>query len=62
MKTFEVRIKVKEVRSTYVEVDATDWEEAEKLVESMYYKGEIEFDPRDDHSEFLEIEVEDEVE
>lgn len=61
MKTFEVRIKVQEIRSTYVEVDATDWEEAEKLVENMYYNGQIEFDPIDDHSEFLEIEVEDEV-
>ena len=61
MPTFEVHIKVKEIKSTYVEVDATDWEEAEKLVETMYYNDQIEFDPIDDHSETLEIEVEDEV-
>jgi len=60
MPTFEVRVVERSFRSTYIEVDATDWEEAEKTANTMYYNNQIDFSDGY-QTEDLEIEVEDEV-
>ena len=61
MPTFEVRVVVRAYRSTRIEVEAADWEDAEAKAESMYYNGEVDF--IDDYeTEDLECEVEGEIE
>jgi hypothetical protein len=60
MPTFEVRVVERSFRSTYIEVDANDWEEAESIASTMFHNGEVDFG--DGHqTEEVEFEVEDEV-
>ena len=61
MPTFEVRVVVRAYRSTRIEVEAADWEDAEAKAEEMYYNGAVAF--IDDYeTEDLECEVEGEIE
>jgi hypothetical protein len=61
MPTFEVKVVVRAYRSTRIEVEATDWEDAEAKAEAMYYDGKVDF--IDDYeTEDLECEVEEEIE
>ena len=61
MPTFEVRVVVRSYRSTRIEVEATDWEDAESKAEEMYYDNKVEF--IDDYeTEQVECEVEKEIE
>lgn len=61
MPTFEVKVVVRAYRSTRIEVEATDWEDAEAKAEEMYYEGNVDF--IDDYeTEQIECEVEEEIE
>jgi hypothetical protein len=61
MPTFEVKVVVRAYRSTRIEVEADDWEDAEAKAEEMYYEGKVEF--IDDYeTEVVECEMEEEIE
>jgi hypothetical protein len=60
MPTFEVRIIERSYRSTTVEVDAEDWEQAEDKANAMYHTGGVDFEDSYETEE-VEFEVEEEV-
>jgi hypothetical protein len=60
-KTFEVLVIERAYRSTRIEVEATDWEDAQSKAEEMYHSGDVDFEDGYE-SEDLEIEVEEEIE
>ena len=57
MPTFEVTVIVRAYRSTRIEVEATDWEDAETIARQMNDNGEVEF-VNDYEFEQTEYEVE----
>lgn len=56
MPTFNVVLKEKSIRYATVEVEATDWEDAEKLAMGQYYDNQILFEYDSDVVEIEEVE------
>lgn len=51
MTTFTVTLTETTIKRTYIEVEAEDWEQAEDLANSEYYKGITEWDYEDSRIE-----------